>query len=304
MCLSQKLLAIKALVLLIILSYSAFLPAVSQSTGNKPPSSNTIPFPIANRFSVKVQRYTGINWLSELLASNLASLIVKLKVGGKVRVAVKIYSFTDLLAGKIKSVKVSLSNSYYHGVPLGNVTFASTNPIWYRYFKSHKTQIGLQTPLLVQVNGSMTENLISKLLQDSRTPLKTAKLDLPGLGQQKVEFLEPQVNFREGKVHIVSTLVTPGGAPGTGINVTITGTPYLSGNNVLVKDLVVSSTDIVDSAEFSKFVQDLVNPLVNLSRLDRRDHAFRLGNLSIDNNCMVFDGNLLVAPQTISISSR
>jgi len=64
-----------------------------------------------------------------------------------------------------------------------------------------------------------------------------------------------------------------------------------------MSELDVQGEGITDPEKFSEFAKQLLNPLVDLARLDRRDHAFRLTNITIDESGVAGDGKLLLAPR-------
>jgi hypothetical protein len=261
-------------------------------------------FPISSKWSRSLQKYTGINLITEIAAARIAALCIKAKLGGHVKVSVHVYSFTDLLSGKVKSVAVKLSGSSYRGVPLGNVTLASTNPVWYHPFKSRKLQAGLQLPFLAQLDGSVNNTCVAALL-NGNAPLisKAGKLQLPGMGEQQLVFIKPTAAIENGKVCIKSTVVTAGASPDTGVDLIVTGVPYLDGSKIMLKDLCVTSADIIDPVTFSSFVEGVTNPLYNLARLDRRDHAFRLDTLTVEGSKVKYAGKLLVAPTAVATTT-
>jgi hypothetical protein len=265
------------------------------------PTANNPPFPICNKWGLAVQKYSGINRLTEIATARIAAMCIKAKLGGRIKVSLKVYSFTDLLSGKVKSLTVKLSGASYRGVPLGDITFASSNPLWYHPFKSHKLQIGLQAPVLVSFKGNMEGACVSKLLADNSSLFsKMGKLELPGMGTQQLEFLKPHASIEEGKICLRSTVVTAGAAPDTGADLAVTGVPYLDGSKVMLKDLSVTSSDITDPAAFSAFAESVANPLFNLARFDRRDHALRLDTLAVEGSSIKYGGRLIVAPTAIA----
>jgi hypothetical protein len=202
-------------------------------------------------------------------------------------------------------VAVKLSGASYRGVPLGNLTLASTNPIWYHPFKSRKLQAGLQVPSLVKLNGSINSTCVAVLL-NGNAPLisKAGKLQLPGMGEQQLVFLNPKATVEDGKICIKSTVITAGATLDTGVNLTVAGVPYLDGSKIMLKDLSVSSPDITDTNTFSSFVENVANPLFNLARLDRRDHALRLDSLAIEGSSVKYGGKLLVTPRTTALATK
>ena len=261
------------------------------------------PFPIAGKFSRRLQRYSGVNWLGAALASQAAGLVVHHKIGGHVKVRVKTYSFTDLLAGKLKSVSIEVKDPKLTGIALGQISIKSGGPIWYAYRKSKNGESrGLKTPVILAVRANLSQRQIAKALENPAVSSKLhgLKLDLPGLGEQQLEVIKPRVEILDDLLKIEGTLVTRGGSVDSGVPVTISAKPVLVGDSQIVLDqLKVESVDIVEPEKFADFTSKLLNPVVDFARLDRRDHAFRLDSLKVSgrDGDVVGDGRLLLVPK-------
>ncbi len=261
------------------------------------------PFPVAGRLSHAIQKYCGLNSLTNLCLSTGAKIALKLALHGKVKARVQTYNFTDLLSGKVKTIDLDLKGGSYRGVPLGRVHVVSAMPVWIRYLPGRGKKPGVEAPTLLHVRGEVSSREVARGLASPRvsSALRMLKLDVPGLGQQQLELLCPQVSLGSGVVKIKSTMVTAGAAPDTGVPVELSGKPVLVGNSrIFVNDLQVNSPEIPNPQEFAVFVSKLLNPLVDLSRFDRKDHAFRLAGFQVLDDRVEFDGNLLLAPRVAS----
>ena len=258
------------------------------------------PFPTSGKVSRTLQRVTGLNFLTERIASALASLVLRHELGGRIRVKVRTFSLTDLVAGKIKSIDVTMERSSYKGVPLGSLHIEGPQPIWVRYLKHKGQKTGLLTPVMVKIDGTVTERQLAKALACElvATKLRMIKLDLPGLGEQQLQLLAPDVDFRPGRVAVTTLLVTQGADKETGVNLTVEGKPTLVGDaRIVLEGMKVSSPDIERPEQFSSFAEQLLNPLVDFSKMDRRDHAFRMSKLKFSDDRLEFSGNLVLAPR-------
>lgn len=262
-----------------------------------------IPFPISSAFSRALQNYSGITLVSGWLASSVSSQILRWKVKGRVRVKVHPYSLTDLLAGKLKKLEVKLQGSSYGGVTVKHLELSSGNPIWIRPFKTAKQPAGVASPFLLTISGCVNQDNVSQALASPQvsSALHMIKIDLPGLGKQQLQFLHPQVKLAPNQVSIDSTLVTAGAAEESGVCLHLQGEPYLEGSGIYVKFLQVSSPDISCPEEFSAFSQQLLNPIIDMAKMDRMDHAFRLAKLNIEDQQITFSGNLLLAPRPVKV---
>jgi hypothetical protein len=276
--------------------------ASSKSSSSVAAAPQAVPFKIGSKFSRTLQTVTGINFVTELVASQVAKSQIEKKTGGKAKVKVKTFSLTDLAAGKVKSVDVQLLDPKVKGSPLqaGDLRLTSDSPFWYEYRKGKDRKIGMQTPVVMTVKAEMSEAQIEKALNTpeiSRT-LKGLKLDLPGLGEQSLQVLKPKVDLKDDSITLDAVLVVEGAPIETGVPVKISAKPRLvEDRRIFLDDLKVDADGLVEPDKFSAFAQTLLNPLIDFSKLDRRDHAFRLNTLKIEGDEMVGSGKLLLAPK-------
>ncbi len=260
------------------------------------------PFPLSGNFSQKLQKYAGVTAATNFLTSQALSLGLSLKLHGHVRVRLETYSLTDLLAGKVKSVRVDMTDARLRRVPISKLHIEEQKPIWFSLFKSGGRSAGLRSPVLLQIEGDVSGHDVACGLasKEIASNLRSVKLDLPGLGGQELQFLEPVVTVHPERVIINSTLVTRGAAASTGVPITLTGTPELvDKSKIFISNLTISSPDIPNPEEFAQFTSRLLNPIINFARMDRQTHAFRMESLQILEDQVHFNGNLLLAPKLI-----
>lgn len=262
--------------------------------GQKPP------FPIASKTSMLLQKATGITALTNFVASKACEIAIGQKLGGKIKAKVRVYSLTDLVAGKVKAIDLTAKDASVSGVKVGFLHIATNQPLWVRYRKQHGLRPGVLSPVLVSLEGHVSEKDVTQALQNPKiaSSLSALKLDLPGLGSQQLQILDPKVQLEEGKVKIHAWMVTKGAHRETGVPVNISAVPYLEGDaKICVKDTQVESPNIENPKEFALFVTELLNPLVNFGRMDRLDHAFRMQTLTVTEDQVDFAGRLILAPK-------
>ncbi len=272
-------------------------------------ASSPAAFPLSSKVSRTVQRVTGINFLTGIVTSEVAKVVLERKLGGKVKVKVSTYSLTDLVAGKIKSVRIKTDGSTAIGkIPLGPVLISSNNPIWLNYRLHKGRKPGLNLPLTMSVRAELDEQHLGDALASETLAksLRGLKMDLPGLGEQQLQVLEPHVQLTADAIKLDAILITKGASPDTGVSLQIVAKPVLQGSKIVLADMQVSSPDIEDPSAFSKFAEELFNPIVDFARFDRADHAFRLTSFELQSGKVIGTGSLLLAPkqlaQTIPIS--
>lgn len=259
-----------------------------------------LPFKIGSSASRAIQKVTGVTMLTQFVVGQVAGMVIHRKLGGKVKVKFRTWSLTDCLAGKIKSVDIRIKQCSYKGTKIGDVQVASATPIWVRYFKKAGNNAGLRTPILLSLTGKVTQEDVAKALKTEKvaSSLRGLKLDLPGLGEQQLEVLNPVVSMSEDKVKINGTLVTARASEDTGVPLTISGKLSLKGDDrIVLENMVVDSAEILEPQKFAAFIEQLLNPLVNLQRFDRRNLAVRLNTLQLEDGFVQARGKVLVAPR-------
>lgn len=260
------------------------------------------PFRVSGKISRNIQKFSGLNWITENGLNIGSSITAKLLLHGRPKVRFKIYALSDCFSGKFKSVSVDLKECSFHKVALTDLNFETTTPLQLRLFKTGKGAAGVGAPVMVAVTGEVDEKDVSKALQspDVSSQLNFLRLQLPGLGDQHLQVLEPKVKIENGKVKINTWLITANAPKDTGVFLDITARPYLDGERfIFLKDTQVDSKDIMNPAEFSKFSEDLLNPLLDFGHFDRKTHAFRLTKLQVGEQNVQFAGKLLLVPKPV-----
>ncbi len=257
-------------------------------------------FQIAGKTSRTIQKYTGLTWVGNHLVSAGAGLALKSRLGGKVKVKARSYSFTDMLQGKFETVEVHMKNSKVKGIPMGTVIARTDQPVKVRYFKKNGQRAGVETPVLVSLSGSINEEQVTRALNSKEISqvLRILKLDLPGLGEQQLQILDPEVLLEKDQITLKTVMITKGAAKETGVPLTIVAHPVLEGDRLIVLKETKIDSKIIEKPElFAQFAEELLNPLFDFGRLDRQSHALRVQKLNLSDKEVSFDGKLLLAPK-------
>lgn len=282
-------------------------PPTTQSPANpqanlestKKASTPAPQFHITSKFNRSVQRFTGLTWVSEVVADHAAKIALQRKLGGNVKVKIKSYSMTDLIHGKVESVQLKLTRCNIKDIPIGEIQVATANPVWYQYHKRPGHTTGLRYPVLISLKAHMNQQDVTTALADPKVAqqLRGLKLDLPGLGAQQLQVISPKVHLTNGLITIEALLLTQGASEDTAVPITISGRPVLVGDKIVLQDMKVDSPEIFQPALFAAFAEDLLNPIVDFSRMDRKDHAFRLKDLAVLKDAVDGGGQLLLVPK-------
>lgn len=259
-------------------------------------------FPIGNKISRTIQQVTGINLLTGFIVSHIGQSVLHHKLGGKVKVKIKTYSLTDLLAGKVKSVQVSLQDAKLKGISLGRILISSNNPMWIA-LPGKGRKAGVKSPVFVAVKAQLSQKDVTEALKSEEVTnqLRGLKLDLPGLGDQQLQVIKPKVEIVDDAVRIEALLITKGGREDTAVPIIISAKPKLLDDaRIVLDDMKVTSPDIQDPEQFAAFMQELFNPLVNFARMDTYEHAFRLASLEVGGKTVASEGKLLLVPRDLA----
>lgn len=258
------------------------------------------PFPIAGKVSRTVQKYTGLNFIGQVIADQAAQKALRRRLGsGHIKVRVHSYSLTDLCAGKVRSVNVELAQCLIKAFPIGDLQFASANPIWYDP-GWHGHRRGLKMPFMFNVKARLNRAELANALNNPKVSesIRGLKLDLPGLGAQQLQIINPKLELQDGGiVKIDAILITQDGAPETGVPIKISGRPSIEAQRIWLRDMKVDSPDIPNPVEFADFVSELVNPIFDMGRYDRKDHAFRITQFVVKPDKVLADGTLVLSPK-------
>jgi len=72
----------------------------------------------------------------------------------------------------------------------------------------------------------------------------------------------------------------------------------LHGNeHLFLEEVKINSADISEPEKFSKFVENLINPLINLHRFDKPNFALRLDEVSVKTKSVAVTGRILLGPR-------
>jgi hypothetical protein len=259
------------------------------------------PFKITGSLSRRLQAYSGMTASSEFITNLLLHYTLKKLFGGKIKIRIKTYSFTDLWYLKVKKAKVSMAGSHYKDIPLGKVEVESQTPFWFVFKHRH---LEVKNPSLFNFKMSVSESELDQILHSPKVTnsLRALRLDLasigPGTGEQRIQMHEPRVTINDDSIMVKVRLATQGSDPSTAVLMTISGKPKLRGNDcVYLEEVKIDSEDITDPEKFSKFVENLINPLINLHRFDKANFALRLDDISVKSKSVSLAGRLIIGPR-------
>ncbi len=274
------------------------------STGSRASATN-LPFSTAGSFSHNLQKYTGVTAAANFFTSTAIAAALKHKIKGQFKVKVQNYSLTDLLAGKIKKIDITVTGWQYRSMPIKSLSITTVTPVWIRLDRHHRHV--LLCPAMFAVSGAVSaDNLETGLVNPViATSLGSIKLNMPGLGRQQLILHTPQIAVHKDSVEIKTILASAGATTDKGVPMRLKGKPELiGGTKIYLRNLEIDSPDIPNPREFAAFASQIVNPIIDFSRLDRDTHAFRMETLAVADDEVRFSGNLLLAPKASTSAQK
>lgn len=259
-----------------------------------------IKFKTANKFSYNLQRFTGLNFVIDKLTELSMKAVVKLKTKAKdVSVDLKTYSAWDLLRKKAKSLDIKINESYVSGIPIEYFDIVTVDPI---YIKRNRAVFPLRFNVLVKVNLNSVNNVLNNLPKWKKV-FEEFDLSIPPFGATKIAIydLDIQINelgLVEGSARAKS-LVNPNSGP---IKVRFTGNLTLREKKVIIDNLESQIEDIFTKGSeveksFSKFLEDLINPVFSFHKVEKNGLKIDNVNLSFGVNSLTLEINSRLLPE-------
>ena len=234
----------KKLIGLLAFLLAGFNPLVMAQPVVKPP------FKVSNGFSRGVQTVTGINFVARKVAEGAIARALKPQLKLKPKVRLKLYSAGDLAAGKLRGITIS-GRHLVLGVPFSQMTLASESPIWLQL----KGKPHLRMPVNARFNGVLTEPDLNQMLKQRPTQVK---LKLPGLGEQTLLALSPEVHFKPDTLQMKTLLTVPGASVETALPLEVEGQlrPNAERNRLVWHNLRLDSAALQSPQMVAQFVED------------------------------------------------
>ena len=259
--------------------------------------------PTVTGFLYGLQRYSGFNFLANFLAETAVQTIVKLKTHAKdINCNVESYSGWDLIKKKAKSFHLDAKDLYIKNVPVEYLEVTIPDPIYFR--KNHKKRNKIVYPININSKVIVNPNSVIEILDSmakSKTNAREVELPLPPFGSTKVLLKDLMVQLNENG-YVQSTLdavsiVNPDAEP---LKAIFSGNIVISDKKLIVSNLECEIEDIFTkdsdvSMSFCDAVADLINPVINFHKYEKR-------GITIDNVDLIFPENKLVLKMNLMLS--
>jgi len=220
---------------------------------------------------------------------------VKLKTYAKdVNCDVEIYSGWDLLKKKVKSFHLDAKDLYIKNVPVEYLEVSIPGPIYFR--KNHKKKNKIVHPININSKVIVNPNSVIEILDNIDLPL-------PPFGSTKVLLQDLMVQIDENgfvqSTFDAISVVNPESEP---LNGMFSGNIIVLDKKLLISNLQCEIEDIFTkdsevSMSFCDAVADLINPVVNFHKYEKRGITIDNVDLTFPENKLVLKIDLMLSPE-------
>ena len=261
--------------------------------------------PVVTGFLYELQRYSGFNIFINFLAETAVKTILKLKMHARdINCNLEIYSGWDLIKKKAKSFYLSAKDLYIKNIPIEYFEITALDPIYFKKNLKHKNKIVFPVNISgkVIIDPASIIEIIDSMAK-SKTNAHEVELPLPPFGKTKVllQNLMVQINengFVQSDLNAVS-VINPEAEP---LKAMFSGQVVISDKKLIVNNLGCEIEDIFTkdsevSMSFCEAVSDLINPVVNFHKYEKRGITIDNVNLIFPENKVGLKINLMLSPE-------
>lgn len=261
--------------------------------------------PVVNDFLYKIQKYSGFNFLVDFLSEATIKSVVKLKTKAKnVSVDLELFSGIDLFRKKAKSFTLNAKHLFVSNIPVEVFKLETKGPIYFKKNKGKKYQTAVLLTILSNVELNISD--ISKginSLPEWQKIFGELDLPIPPFGTAKVTINDISLKIDDkGYVEfggIVKSLENPESEP---IKMLFSGNLVIREKRLVIDDLQTEIEDIFtkDSEtgkSFSKFLEDLINPVFDFHKYEKGGLTIDFVNLSFNKNKLLLDIGIKLFPE-------
>lgn len=265
-----------------------------------------------NSFSYKIQKYSGFTLANKLLAEFISESYIRIKSKAKkVDIKIEPYSGVDLIRKKAKKITLKANEIRLKEIPIDSFYFETKNPI--TLGKDSRGKIWVQTPVniksICKIDLSDSETIldgfseIKKVGKEKDSTDIEVELPLPPFGTTKllIQDIDLKISL-EGKANIIAYIrsaINPKEEP---LKVEASGELVLDKKKIKIGNVKTSVQDIFteDSEEgkqFSSFIEDLINPIFNFAKLEKKGITIDSVNLEFNKGYMIIKLDGLLNPR-------
>jgi hypothetical protein len=234
-------------------------------------------FKTASGFSRVLQNITGFTPITGWVANRILKRELNRHVQGKLHSRLTLFSGTDLLGGKAKSITITGHNVLLDGyIPISDFRFESKNDMPLYLSKGNRPI--LLKPVEFKVSALMTEADMNRMMssEKGRKLLTGMKVTIPPFGAQYLDFMQPSIKLDGGLVTIESQINRNGAPIENALPVKVSGKIAAENSALVLSDLDLQVEGIRDTEEIEQLVEDYFSELVDLNHLKVERHRVKV----------------------------
>lgn len=284
---------------IIFLSIIVTLPTYAEETMEEPDQIQT-ELKTCTGFSYNIQKYSGFSFITEKFTEQLIKSYLKFKTKSKKTIVdLDSYSGLDLLRKKAKSAIIKSDNLKIKDIPIKHFEVEVQDPVYIKKIALKKKKknrlilpVRIKSEVIIDLNNI---NDVVNNIPKWKKNLGEVDLPVPPFGTTKVEINNLKINAEEeGHVSVSLQIKSKETIDSEPIDLTFTGKIALKDKKIIIKDLQSEAKDIFTKGSdleksFSRFLEDLINPIFNLSKYEKKGFTIEDVNLDFDSNNLILN---------------
>lgn len=254
-------------------------------------------FKTSSRFSQAVQKITGITALSGWIANRIVHKELARHFDGNIDSRLKLYSGTDLMAGKARRFRLAGKELVYDDLlPLSELSLESDQDMPLYVKKGSKPF--LLRPVKFKLHAVISEDDLNRMLKSERgRKLLTAmEVEIPPFGKHELDIMEPVVDFDRDRIVINSLVNKHESSRDKALPVQVSGKLSSHKSRLQLSDVDINVEGVGEVSEVARLVEAYFSELVDLSKIKVDRHKVR-----VDVNETRLVDNRLVVSATVEV---
>jgi hypothetical protein len=261
-----------AMVLLLCSSLLVAAPGFAEKDTPAYPEMKT-----ASGFSRAFQNITGLTPITGWFANHVLHRELGRYVQGDLHSKLGLFSGTDLLGGKAKTIAITGHHVLLDGyIPLSEFHFENQGDMPLYISKGHRPL--LLRPVQFNVSAVMSEQDMNRLLtsEKGRKLLTGMKVTIPPFGPQYLDFMQPTVTLEDGLFTLQSRINKNGAPLENALPVKVSGKITPDHAALTLSNLDLQIEGIQDTAEIEQLIENYFSELVNLNHIKVDRHRVKV----------------------------
>jgi hypothetical protein len=270
-----------------------------------PPHAHADKYPTVKRastFSRLIQRYTGLNFTSRIIATKVGERFLRKEVSGDIDINLKSYSSSDLIRKRLKSIELTGVDVQIEDAPLLKTVYIQSSKATPIFLDTNKKQ--LIRPVQLSLQATLPEEALNTYLAQTKVQDKYhhIKVPLPPFKSPEViTITQPHVSFHSGKIHTELIANLKGAPTKNAVSVSSKFIPVIKNNKVHLNDVNLIIPGLRSTKSIERFLERSFNDLLDLNHIVHvKKHHSRIQYTDVtvgEDNTLHLSATLLIAPR-------